>query len=432
MEEDYYEEVMMLKIKSIKYFLYTIVIVICSGILPAQISNDAIVLTLRIQQGIVLDSSLAIKIDSSLKIARTVNDSLASIHVFPDYVLTELLISSSAQWTKAWKTGSLLTGNSYIDSLGLYYSLTKVDTNRSFSILPLFILKFAIPLQIKTLSKLYNDYPGVNYAEPNGYAGDGNNIEYFRKNERDHFVFSHGEGDCPAGCMYRYYWYVSVTGSGIHQKALLEDAGERSFKGAKIYRWNIPDRYAMTMFPNLDSILSAVQFAPEWWVRRHAVEGLRRLWVWNYAWVGEDLKILWDTLHAQVKSRKNDVIKALQSVKNDQDADVKASAEEALKIFIPLVVEQVDQQPLDFVLFQNYPNPFNPTTQIRFQTAKPSNISLRIFNMLGQEVSILLDEYLESGVHSIDWKADQFPSGLYFYQLRADGFAESKKMVLLK
>jgi hypothetical protein len=88
--------------------------------------------------------------------------------------------------------------------------------------------------------------------------------------------------------------------------------------------------------------------------------------------------------------------------------------------------------PDQFKLEQNYPNPFNPSTTIEFSTSVGENVSLKIYNIIGQEIGKLVDEYLTAGGYSFKWNTAEQSSGVYFYQLKAGGFVETKKMVLLK
>jgi hypothetical protein len=88
--------------------------------------------------------------------------------------------------------------------------------------------------------------------------------------------------------------------------------------------------------------------------------------------------------------------------------------------------------PNDYDLLQNYPNPFNPSTVISFALPSASDVSLRIYNVLGQEVATLVDGRMEAGNYQIEWNADQNPTGVYFYRISAGTFSESKKMLLLK
>lgn len=89
-------------------------------------------------------------------------------------------------------------------------------------------------------------------------------------------------------------------------------------------------------------------------------------------------------------------------------------------------------QPHIFALSQNYPNPFNAVTKIRFSLSAPADISLDIYNLLGQRVATLLEGIEASGEHFVDWKADDFPSGIYFARLDAGTRSQSIRMVLLK
>ena len=94
--------------------------------------------------------------------------------------------------------------------------------------------------------------------------------------------------------------------------------------------------------------------------------------------------------------------------------------------------ENTRSLPTSFALEQSYPNPFNPSTMIRFELQKETNVSLRIFNALGQLVATLVDESKRAGAYQVQWNASNVPSGTYFYRLQAAGFVETKKMVLLK
>ena len=88
--------------------------------------------------------------------------------------------------------------------------------------------------------------------------------------------------------------------------------------------------------------------------------------------------------------------------------------------------------PQEFSLSQNYPNPFNPSTKISFSLPSSTNVSLKLFNTLGQEVSELVNENLQPGKYSVDFDASKLSSGVYFYTLRANDFVQSKKMILMK
>lgn len=96
------------------------------------------------------------------------------------------------------------------------------------------------------------------------------------------------------------------------------------------------------------------------------------------------------------------------------------------------VHEVGNQVPNRHTLFQNFPNPFNPTTNIKLDIPRKLFVKLIIYNSLGKEVTTLVNEELNAGSYQADWNASDFPNGVYFYKLQTDGFAETKRMVLLK
>jgi hypothetical protein len=91
-------------------------------------------------------------------------------------------------------------------------------------------------------------------------------------------------------------------------------------------------------------------------------------------------------------------------------------------------------QPVDqYNLSQNYPNPFNNTTMINYQLSKNNEVKLAVYDLLGKKVSVLASGMHAAGTYTVRWDAADFPAGLYFYKLTAaDGFSETKKLVLLK
>jgi hypothetical protein len=89
--------------------------------------------------------------------------------------------------------------------------------------------------------------------------------------------------------------------------------------------------------------------------------------------------------------------------------------------------------PSEYRLNQNYPNPFNPTTTITFDISRNAMVSLKVYNMLGQVVSTLVDGVKQPGFYTLSFNAATLPSGVYFYNLATDGaVVQTRKMVLLK
>lgn len=100
-------------------------------------------------------------------------------------------------------------------------------------------------------------------------------------------------------------------------------------------------------------------------------------------------------------------------------------------------IDEGESPPSDFVLFQNYPNPFNPTTNIEFLLPHSGQVKIEIYNISGQKVRTLVDQFLKAGHKLVDWdgkddNGNDVSSGIYFYRLQAGDFSETKKMVLLR
>ncbi|WP_290663779.1 T9SS type A sorting domain-containing protein [Ignavibacterium sp.] len=88
--------------------------------------------------------------------------------------------------------------------------------------------------------------------------------------------------------------------------------------------------------------------------------------------------------------------------------------------------------PKEFKLEQNYPNPFNPLTKIRYEVPIKSKISLKVFDILGKEIMILVDQIQDAGYYEIDFNASGLSSGIYFSRLESDSFMKTIKMSLVK
>jgi hypothetical protein len=95
-------------------------------------------------------------------------------------------------------------------------------------------------------------------------------------------------------------------------------------------------------------------------------------------------------------------------------------------------VEGTENLPTTFELSQNYPNPFNPTTQIRYSVKDRANVSIKVFNTLGQQVAELVNETKNAGVYTVNFDASKLASGVYIYQMNAGSFSAAKKLMLLK
>ncbi len=117
------------------------------------------------------------------------------------------------------------------------------------------------------------------------------------------------------------------------------------------------------------------------------------------------------------------------------DASGNLQAEQVLLLSSSLTSVNSDNEkllPTEFQLNQNYPNPFNPTTKISFTLSKPSNVTLKVFNIIGQEVATLVNGQMDKGSYDVSFNANGLASGIYFYRLNAGDFTSVKKMLLLK
>jgi len=94
----------------------------------------------------------------------------------------------------------------------------------------------------------------------------------------------------------------------------------------------------------------------------------------------------------------------------------------------PLVTET----PTTFALWQNYPNPFNPSTNVRYELPTSSDVRLSVYDLLGREVSVLVNERKEAGVHQVTFDASDLASGVYFYRLQAGDFVQTHKLCLVR
>jgi hypothetical protein len=110
---------------------------------------------------------------------------------------------------------------------------------------------------------------------------------------------------------------------------------------------------------------------------------------------------------------------------------------EGISVALSQAVNDNSLMPTEFALMQNAPNPFNPTTQISYDLPQATNVRLTVFNVLGQNVKTLVNDFQEAGTRSVIWNGtdnsgSSVASGLYFYRIEADNFQATKKMMMLK
>jgi len=96
------------------------------------------------------------------------------------------------------------------------------------------------------------------------------------------------------------------------------------------------------------------------------------------------------------------------------------------------VIEVNFGSPIKFELSQNYPNPFNPSTTISFNLPESGKVILKIYSIMGEEIKTLVEGYREAGIYTVNFNAEEHPSGMYLYRLSTNGFTETKKMLFMK
>jgi len=105
---------------------------------------------------------------------------------------------------------------------------------------------------------------------------------------------------------------------------------------------------------------------------------------------------------------------------------------DTIKLEIISSIENVDYLPITYELLQNYPNPFNPTTTINYQIPSAGHISLKVYDILGREITTLVNEERTAGKYEVKFDGTSLSSGVYFYRLQSGAFSETKKFMLLK
>jgi hypothetical protein len=97
------------------------------------------------------------------------------------------------------------------------------------------------------------------------------------------------------------------------------------------------------------------------------------------------------------------------------------------------IFEEISEKlPLAFSLKQNYPNPFNPATMIEFSLPRSGYVTLKIYNLLGEEIAVLVAEHRTAGKHQIEWNPKELPSGVYLYRLQTEELTKTKKLTIIR
>jgi hypothetical protein len=146
---------------------------------------------------------------------------------------------------------------------------------------------------------------------------------------------------------------------------------------------------------------------------------------WDFGYTASDSSGEWDTLYSCGLSLVWDSIPDFHDRWN-------FGPKFPIRILPLTNVEEKSLHPDGFALYQNYPNPFNPNTVISWQSSVGSNIKIIVYDVLGNELEILVNNYFEAGNHRINFDANGLPSGIYYYRIVSGNFTQTKKMLLLK
>ncbi len=92
----------------------------------------------------------------------------------------------------------------------------------------------------------------------------------------------------------------------------------------------------------------------------------------------------------------------------------------------------IQNNPTKFLLHQNYPNPFNPSTTIIYSIPEPGLVKLKVYDLIGREIQILVNKFVEAGTHSVTFDASNLPSGMYVYKLQVGDLKEARKMLVMR
>ncbi len=111
-----------------------------------------------------------------------------------------------------------------------------------------------------------------------------------------------------------------------------------------------------------------------------------------------------------------------------------ASTNHTLRNYVITSVNNPNEEafPNNYELFQNYPNPFNPVTTIAFSIPQSQHVELKVYDILGNEIAILVNNFMNIGRHEVEFNGSDLSSGIYFYRLKAGGVIQTKKLVLIK
>ena len=209
-------------------------------------SMDAKALDARIAVGPWLPADKAAVFDADLARIRARYPQLANIHTVGDYTLNDMQIAVKldAPWRVTWDKGTLTTGDPSVDRALTTYGAATVRPMFVYDNYEWFSLTFNVSLNTRGLVSIFKSASdSIVIAEADAYIGDGDNITFAKSNDHNTYVFSHGWGDCSAGCIERHSWTVNIALDGsmaiVESGTPIPPDGGRGYLGANVTRLTI-------------------------------------------------------------------------------------------------------------------------------------------------------------------------------------------------
>jgi len=239
----------------------------------------------------------------------------------------------------------------------------------------------------------------------------------------------------------KYFWVtVDLTenywGQGkIH--AVVENENKINLIGGNLSQesqYGILDAMVQLVTPNLNEILIPGETYFITWNKKPEVTNVDLYYSAN---AGKDWNLIVDNLHPSftnyswtIPSVNSD--SCLIKISSTSDSSIYDISDTLFSIKTSTSVNEKSNLPKEFSLEQNYPNPFNPNTKISYQLPENSLVEIKVFDILGREISTLVNEFQNAGSYKINFDASDLESGIYLYKIKTEKFVQTRKMILVK
>jgi 1,4-alpha-glucan branching enzyme len=243
-------------------------------------------------------------------------------------------------------------------------------------------------------------WEGMEFAEPRGWKSDGEKLSY-RPVQFSRLASERGQS--------HYAWYKKLIFQRLHNPALYQGILRKLYKydSQRVLVWGFEDftTYSRVMcVANLGGAQQTIKNIP--WLAPGNWYDILDQSIFYVSGMPID-SIVIPAYTTKVYSNKPDSVLGIRENK-------------------------LSEIPNHYNLSQNYPNPFNPVTIINYQLPADDYVSLKVYDILGREVIMLVNEYKKAGSYNVDWNGNNWPSGVYLYRLQTKSYTETKKMILLR